>query len=273
MTRNPLRELAQYAYLILSFTRRDIRARYKQTALGATWAVLQPLSLMVIFTLVFDKVARIPTDGTPYPIFSYSALIFWSFFSTTVSQGTLSMTANSNLVRKIYFPRETLLLAVLLSAGLDLAIAFTMLWALMFFYGVVPTVTLLWILNSDRVPADVPASGRAAVAVNWALAQVGKAYVYGAAGPSAFDCSGLTMRAWGAAGVALPHSSSAQYAMGPHVARSDLQPGDLVFFYSPISHVGMYIGNGMIVHASNPSTGVLVAPLAQMPYVGATRPG
>ena len=145
MTRNPLRELAQYAYLILSFTRRDIRARYKQTALGATWAVLQPLSLMVIFTLVFDKVARIPTDGTPYPIFSYSALIFWSFFSTTVSQGTLSMTANSNLVRKIYFPRETLLLAVLLSAGLDLAIAFTMLWALMFFYGVVPTVTLLWI--------------------------------------------------------------------------------------------------------------------------------
>jgi lipopolysaccharide transport system permease protein len=142
---NPLRELVQYAYLILSFARRDIRARYKQTALGAAWAVLQPLSLMVIFTLVFDKVARIPTDGTPYPLFSYSALIFWSFFSTSMSQGTLAMTANSNLVRKIYFPRETLLLAVMLSAGLDLAIACVMLAALMYMYGTAVTWTVLWV--------------------------------------------------------------------------------------------------------------------------------
>jgi lipopolysaccharide transport system permease protein len=142
---NPLRELVQYAYLILSFARRDIRARYKQTALGAAWAVLQPLSLMVVFTLVFEKVARIPTDGTPYPLFSYSALIFWSFFSSSMSQGTLAMTANANLVRKIYFPRETLLLAVMLSAGLDLAIASAMLAALMFFYGATITWTVLWV--------------------------------------------------------------------------------------------------------------------------------
>ncbi|HEU5192057.1 MAG TPA: ABC transporter permease [Methylomirabilota bacterium] len=145
MTPNPLRELAQYSYLILSFARRDIRARYKQTALGAAWAVLQPLSLMVIFTLVFDRVARIPTGGTPYPLFSYSALIFWSYFSTTVSQGSLSMTANSNLVRKIYFPRETLLLAVMLSASLDLAIACVMLGALMVIYKATVTWTLLWV--------------------------------------------------------------------------------------------------------------------------------
>ena len=124
-----------------------------------------------------------------------------------------------------------------------------------------------------RVPSDVPASGRAAAAVNYAMAQVGKAYVYGAAGPSAFDCSGLTMMAWAQAGVALPHSSSAQYSSGPHIAASDLRPGDLVFYYSPISHVGMYIGNGMIVNALNPGAGVRVSALYSMPYVGAVRPG
>jgi len=124
-----------------------------------------------------------------------------------------------------------------------------------------------------RVPSDVPASGRAAAAVKYALAQVGDAYVWGAAGPSAFDCSGLTMMAWGTAGVGLPHSSRAQYSSGPHVSEGDLQPGDLVFYYSPISHVGMYIGNGMIVHAANPGEGVRVTSLHSMPYVGAVRPG
>jgi cell wall-associated NlpC family hydrolase len=127
--------------------------------------------------------------------------------------------------------------------------------------------------GSVRLPSDVPASGRAAAAVQYAMAQVGDAYVYGAAGPSAFDCSGLTMMAWAQAGVGLPHSSSAQYGSGPHVAASDLQPGDLVFYYSPISHVGMYIGNGLIVHAANPGAGVRVAELYSMPYVGAVRPG
>jgi peptidoglycan DL-endopeptidase CwlO len=127
--------------------------------------------------------------------------------------------------------------------------------------------------GSTRLPSDVPASGRAAAAIQYAMAQVGDAYSYGAAGPSAFDCSGLTMMAWAQAGVALPHSSSAQYSSGPHVAAGDLQPGDLVFYYSPISHVGMYIGNGMIVHAANPGAGVRVAGLYSMPYVGAVRPG
>ena len=123
-----------------------------------------------------------------------------------------------------------------------------------------------------RVPS-VPASGRAAAAVNYAMAQVGDAYVYGASGPDAYDCSGLTMASWAQAGVALPHSSSAQYSSGPQVPASALQPGDLVFYYSPISHVGMYIGNGMIVHAANPSTGVQVAGLYSMPFSGAVRPG
>lgn len=127
--------------------------------------------------------------------------------------------------------------------------------------------------SDTRLPSEVPASGRAAAAVQYAMAQVGKSYVYGAAGPSAFDCSGLTMMAWAQAGVSLPHSSSAQYSSGPRIATGDLRPGDLVFYYSPISHVGMYIGNGLIVNALNPGAGVQVSGLYSMPYVGAVRPG
>ena len=119
--------------------------------------------------------------------------------------------------------------------------------------------------------ARVQAAGGPAVA--YAMAQVGKAYVWGAAGPSSFDCSGLTMAAWAQAGVSLPHSSSAQYASGRHISESELQPGDLVFYYSPISHVGMYIGNGKIVNALNPGAGIKVSGLHDMPYVGAVRPG
>lgn len=119
----------------------------------------------------------------------------------------------------------------------------------------------------------VEASGRAAAAVKYAMAQVGKSYVYGAAGPNAFDCSGLTMRAWGVAGVSLPHSSRAQMGSGMRVSESQLIPGDLVFYYSPVSHVGIYIGNGMIVDAQNPRAGVKVSRLHSMPYSGAVRPG
>jgi cell wall-associated NlpC family hydrolase len=105
------------------------------------------------------------------------------------------------------------------------------------------------------------------------MAQVGKSYVYGAAGPSAFDCSGLTMMAWAQAGVGLPHSSGAQMGSGTPVSQSELQPGDLVFYYSPVSHVGMYIGNGQIVNALNPGAGVGISGVNDMPYSGAVRPG
>ena len=120
---------------------------------------------------------------------------------------------------------------------------------------------------------NVAVSGRAGAAVNYALAQVGDAYVYGAAGPDAFDCSGLTMMAWRQAGVSLPHSSSGQMSSGPSVPSSALQPGDLVFYYSPVSHVGIYIGNGKIVHAANPDSGVEVSDVFSMPFSGAVRPG
>ena len=127
--------------------------------------------------------------------------------------------------------------------------------------------------TNARVPTDVPASGRAAAVVRFAMAQVGDSYVYGAAGPSAWDCSGLTMVAWAQAGVGLPHSSGAQFGSGPRVSAGSLRPGDLVFYYSPISHVGIYIGNGLIVHAANPGAGVRVAGLYSMPFSGAVRPG
>ena len=126
--------------------------------------------------------------------------------------------------------------------------------------------------EAASVPA-APVSGTAAAAVQYALAQVGETYVYGAAGPSAFDCSGLTMMAWAQAGVALPHSSSAQMSSGTPVSPSALQPGDLVFYYSPVSHVGIYVGGGTVVHAANPSTGVGTAPVGSMPIAGAVRPG
>ena len=122
-------------------------------------------------------------------------------------------------------------------------------------------------------PSAAPASGRAAQAVAYAMAQVGKSYVYGATGPSSFDCSGLTMSAWQSAGVTIPRTAAAQMSAGTPVSSSNLQPGDLVFYYSPVSHVGMYIGNGRIVNAENPSVGVVTAPVFMMPYAGAVRPG
>jgi cell wall-associated NlpC family hydrolase len=128
--------------------------------------------------------------------------------------------------------------------------------------------------TTDTPTTDTPAaSSGAAAAVQYAMSKVGDAYVYGAAGPSSFDCSGLTMAAWQQAGVSLPHSSSAQMGSGTPVSQSELQPGDLVFYYSPVSHVGMYIGNGQIVNAENPSVGVKITGVNSMPYAGAVRPG
>lgn len=119
----------------------------------------------------------------------------------------------------------------------------------------------------------VPASGAAQTAVSYALAQVGDPYVYGAAGPDAFDCSGLTMSAWAAAGVSIPHASSMQPGAGTPVSQSALMPGDLVFYYSPISHVALYIGNGQVVDAPHPGSSVEVVPLSSMPVTMAVRIG
>jgi peptidoglycan DL-endopeptidase CwlO len=114
-------------------------------------------------------------------------------------------------------------------------------------------------------------SARAIAALNFALAQVGKSYVRGGTGPNSYDCSGLTMTAFAQAGVGLPRTSQAQFGVGTPVGLSQLAPGDLVFYYSGISHVGIYIGNGMIVHAANPRSGVQTAPVTSMPFMGGRR--
>ncbi|WP_128433213.1 C40 family peptidase [Streptomyces cyaneus] len=118
--------------------------------------------------------------------------------------------------------------------------------------------------------AQAPNS-RAAAAISYAQTKLGSPYVWGATGPNAFDCSGLTQAAYRSAGISLPRTTYAQIDAGRRVSRAELLPGDLVFFYSSISHVGLYIGNGQMIHAPNPSAPVRVAPLDEMPFAGATR--
>jgi peptidoglycan DL-endopeptidase CwlO len=126
----------------------------------------------------------------------------------------------------------------------------------------------------DPPPANVPVSGRAGIAVAKARAQLGKPYVWAASGPGSFDCSGLTMYAWAAAGVSLPHSSGMQIGSGTRVSRSELKPGDLVFYGSPIHHVAIYVGGGQVIHAPTSGDVVRYASVDMgMSYAGATRPG
>ncbi|OPG02083.1 hypothetical protein B1R27_34180 [Streptomyces sp. GKU 895] len=114
-------------------------------------------------------------------------------------------------------------------------------------------------------------NSRASAAVSYAYSKLGSPYVWGATGPDAFDCSGLTQAAYRSAGISLPRTTYAQIDAGRRVSRSELQPGDLVFFYSAISHVGIYIGNGQMIHAPNPTAPVRIAPIDEMPFAGATR--
>jgi cell wall-associated NlpC family hydrolase len=127
--------------------------------------------------------------------------------------------------------------------------------------------------DEPAIPNDVPITGRGAAAVAYAYAQIGKPYRWGADGPGAFDCSGLTMRAWGAAGVSLSHSSRAQIGEGRRVTRAQLQPGDLVFFGHPIHHVGIYIGGGQMINAPHSGQDVGIRSMARGDYAGAVRPG
>ncbi|MET9603787.1 NlpC/P60 family protein [Streptomyces sp. NPDC006512] len=122
-------------------------------------------------------------------------------------------------------------------------------------------------------PPPAPADGsRAARAVAFAYGAIGKPYVWGATGPGSFDCSGLTQAAWRAAGVSLPRTTYTQINAGQRVSRGQLAPGDLVFFYSGVTHVGMYVGNGQMIHAPRPGSTVRLAPVDSMPWAGASRP-
>ncbi len=133
---NHLRELWRYRELLLSWTGREIKVRYKQSLLGAAWAIVQPAGTALIFTVVFAHFIRVPTGGIPYPIFSYAALLPWTFFATSVTLATDSLVRNMNLVTKIYFPREILPFASVFAGLLDFAIASIVFIGMAFYYHV-----------------------------------------------------------------------------------------------------------------------------------------
>jgi lipopolysaccharide transport system permease protein len=141
---NHLKELFVFNELLLALTKREIKIRYKQTTLGASWAILQPFSLMIIFTIVFSIFLKVDSQGVPYPLFSYSALLPWTFFATSMSFGTLSIISNSSLVSKIYFPREVLPLASLGAAFLDFVVAGIIFVGFIFWFKTPLTFQVLW---------------------------------------------------------------------------------------------------------------------------------
>lgn len=154
-----LRDLWLYRELVLFMIWRDIKVRYKQTILGATWAIIQPVMTMIVFNFLFVTVARVPTDGIPYPIFSFTALLPWGLFVTALNQASRSLTSNHNMITKIYFPRLVLPVASVLAGLVDFAIAFVILIGLMIYYKVTPAWNVLWALPLFLLLAIVTALG------------------------------------------------------------------------------------------------------------------
>jgi lipopolysaccharide transport system permease protein len=140
-----LPEIWSYRELMYFLVWRDIKVRYKQTVLGAAWAVIQPLLTMVVFSLFFGKLAKVPSDGIPYPLFSFTALVPWTFFATGLTMSSNSLVGSANLVQKVYFPRLIIPLATVLSGLVDFLNAMVVLFAMMWFYGVAPTWNALWL--------------------------------------------------------------------------------------------------------------------------------
>jgi lipopolysaccharide transport system permease protein len=140
-----LSELWEYRELLYFLVWRDIKVRYKQTALGATWAVIQPFFTMVVFSLFFGHLAGMKSDGLPYPIFSFAALVPWSFFANGLSQSSNSLVGSSNLITKVYFPRLIIPLASSFSGVVDFLIAFAVLIVMMLYYSLLPTLNVLWL--------------------------------------------------------------------------------------------------------------------------------
>jgi lipopolysaccharide transport system permease protein len=140
-----LNELWEYRELLYFLTWRDIKVRYKQTALGAAWAIIQPVFTMVIFSLFFGRLAKMPSDGVPYPIFSMAGLVPWTFFVYGLSQASNSLVGSQNLIKKVYFPRLVIPISSLCSGLVDFAIAFLILFVMMFYYGIAPGWNIVWI--------------------------------------------------------------------------------------------------------------------------------
>ena len=140
-----LQDLWVYRELIYFLTWRDIKVRYKQSVLGILWAILKPFMAMVVFTIFFGNFAKIPSDGIPYPIFSYTATLPWELFAASLSVASRSMVSNSNMISKIYFPRMIVPLASVMSSVVDFLIGFTILIGMMIYYKFTPTIAILWL--------------------------------------------------------------------------------------------------------------------------------
>jgi lipopolysaccharide transport system permease protein len=139
-----LREIWEHRELMGIFVWRDLKVRYRQTVVGALWAIVQPFLTMVIFSIFFGRLAGIPSDSIPYPIFSYAALVPWTFFANSINQASNSLVNNAEMIKKIYFPRLTMPLASVLGGLVDFILAFIILLGMMLFYGFVPTINILW---------------------------------------------------------------------------------------------------------------------------------
>ena len=140
-----LREMWVYRELVYFLTWRDIKVRYKQTAIGVAWAVIQPIAMMVVFTLFFGRLAKMPSDGVPYALFAYAGLVPWMVFSRAISDSSSSLVTDQRLITRVYFPRIIVPTATSLAAMLDFAIAASLLVPLMFIYGVTPGVEVVWL--------------------------------------------------------------------------------------------------------------------------------
>ena len=138
-----LRDLWRYRELLYFLTWRDIKVRYKQTIFGAAWAILQPFFTMIVFSIFFGRLAKVPSDGIPYPIFAYCALLPWSYFAGALDRASNSLVGSSHLITKVYFPRLAIPISAVLAGLLDFAIAFVVLLGMMVYYGFAPTTAAL----------------------------------------------------------------------------------------------------------------------------------
>jgi lipopolysaccharide transport system permease protein len=154
-----LRDLWIYRELVFFMVWRDVKVKYKQTLLGMAWAVIQPVMTMLVFTFVFGSVAKVATDGIPYPVFSFAALLPWGLFEVALNQGSRSLVAHNNMVTKIYFPRLILPMSSVFAGLVDFVIAFVILIGLMFYYRISPAYNLLWTLPLFILLAIVTALG------------------------------------------------------------------------------------------------------------------
>jgi lipopolysaccharide transport system permease protein len=139
------RELIEYRELLYFFVWRDIKVRYKQTVLGASWAIIQPFMTMVVFSLFFGRLAGIPSDDTPYPLWSFAALVPWTFFANGLTLSSNSLVGSGNIIKKVYFPRLIVPTASVLSGFVDFVLAFIVLLGMMAFFGFWPTGNVVWL--------------------------------------------------------------------------------------------------------------------------------